>query len=121
MDADGALPRPLLPRIEPAAVGAGAPAWSPDGDAIAFVEGRSGQLLLRVVRVADGATLALVEGDMPAWSPDGRHIAFVSQSDDQDRDIHMMRRDGVARRRLTDHPADDWLPRWTVHAPPHHP
>jgi Tol biopolymer transport system component len=56
------------------------PAWSPDGDRIAFVYdqapyGPAG--VIGVVSPATGEAHALTDGYRPAWSPDGRRIAFI--------------------------------------------
>jgi Tol biopolymer transport system component len=53
------------------------PAWSPDGNRIAFQAG-NGRI---VVATVDGRSRQIVaNGYEPAWSPDGRLIAFQSES-----------------------------------------
>ena len=66
------------------------PAWSPDGDQIAFVSDRApeGKALDDVwVMNPDGSNLVNLtnngedwEDDFPAWSPDGKSIAFFRSS-----------------------------------------
>jgi putative cell wall-binding protein len=56
------------------------PAWSPDGQQLAFVRTVGGRPQVFVVR-ADGTGQRQVTGvehgaDQPAWTPDGRHLLF---------------------------------------------
>lgn len=60
-----------------------APAWSPDGNWLAFVRSTNGRRSFHVyVRRADGSGLQqLTRGrfdESPAWSPDGQWIAYAS-------------------------------------------
>lgn len=57
----------------PAFAGADQPAWSPDGDRIAYVE--DGTVFVRRADASD-QPLELATGDRPTWSPDGLEIAF---------------------------------------------
>jgi Tol biopolymer transport system component len=79
------------------------PAWSPDGQQIAFVFfGDQDALDIWVMR-PDGAfpvrlTTAGKNSD-PAWSPDSSKIAFVSNRDGT-KDIWIMNRDGTGQKKL---------------------
>ena len=58
------------------------PAWSPDGQRIAFMSWRNGRTEIFTAD-ADGANqqllIAMPAGDAvdPRWSPDGKYLAFV--------------------------------------------
>jgi gamma-glutamyltranspeptidase len=89
------------------------PAWSPDGQRLAFSyldqiwtsapDGRRARALR-----ADGAA---VERD-PAWSPDGKSIAFAADAG-EGFDIHTASADGRSSARVTTDAADDRWPSWT--------
>ncbi len=67
----------------PAAVKAGAPEWSPDGQRIAYVAPYLGKPQLWVMEVAAGVGHPVTSGKIApkafAWSPDGSRIAFVGR------------------------------------------
>ncbi len=92
------------------------PAWSPDGERIAF-RGRIGDNSdIYVIDTTTGATVRLTEdpgfdGD-PRWSPDGSRIVFTSDRGGSF-DIWEMDADGSNQTRLTDHPGDDEYPTWS--------
>ncbi len=69
------------------------PAWSPDGQWIAFWSNRDGGNAVYLME-ADGANpKRLAKGRAPEWSPDGQQIAFVSRQEDIE-GIFIMDRDG---------------------------
>jgi TolB protein len=99
------------------------PAWSPDGEQIAFVtvEGCGGPPCPTAIRVmsSDGTNLnrliyfrgAIVSH--PAWSPDGRLIAF-SGNLNQNMDIFAVDVAADALHNLTNSPTDEDFPAWSL-------
>lgn len=98
------------------------PAWSPDGDQIAFSSDRSGNYEIYVMDFPGGGNVRQVtnnaaEDRSPSWGratvngQAGEWIAFVSDRDG-DREIFMIQPDGSGLRQETDNTADDWSPSW---------
>ena len=88
------------------------PAWSPDGDELAFAyQGR-----IWVVPVEGGTARQLTDGpgyhSQPGWSPDGRQVAYAADID-RNFDIFVVDVETRASRQLTDHPFLDLRPRWS--------
>jgi Tol biopolymer transport system component len=111
MRADGSDLRQFTPEVPDEA-----PAWSPDGDRIAFESDRTGDAEICVMR-ADGTGLRRLTsrpGDdlFPAWSPDGERIAFVADGDGG-RDVWVMRSIGGEARALAPYDAPDGDPSWS--------
>jgi len=90
------------------------PAWSPDGQSIAF-SSNNGVTSDIWVATGGGQTLTqltskALNNRQPAWSPDGKKIAFVSDRGGSN-DIWIMNADGTGQTRLTrlpgqeDHPS----------------
>ena len=88
------------------------PAWSPDGEELAFAyQGR-----IWIVPVEGGTARQLTSGpgyhSQPSWSPDGRQVAYAADID-RNFDIFVVDVATGASRRLTDHPFLDLRPRWS--------
>ena len=74
------------------------PAWSPDGETLAFVSNRSGPYAVHTMN-ADGSGVAQISfpatGDgWPTWSPAGDRIAFVRSTSSDGTGIFIMNADG---------------------------
>src|SRR5581483_8568121 len=92
------------------------PAWSPDGEKIAFTSFRRGapdiEILSRIDRRpytferAGGTTIT------PAWSPDGSKIAFATSRDGSNTEIYVADWNGKNMRRLTVTKAVNVSPTW---------
>jgi TolB protein len=133
MNADGGNRRQLTESGAAAvdASGSGSPAWSPDGELIAYsssgeaVAEDQRDLDIYVMR-ADGSEMRRLTSDRvpdgaPAWSPDGARIAFAHTrgqgAEGLDGVIVVMDADGQSRVDVTRHPdtasAVDSQPAWS--------
>jgi hypothetical protein len=94
------------------------PAWSHDGEWIAFASLRDALYWELYVMRADGSDVQRLSwwedaSDLsPTWSPDDTRLAFASKRDGN-WEIYAMDRDGTNLIRLTDDPADDTNPAWS--------
>ena len=89
------------------------PAWSPDGQRIAFYSTRDGNREVYVMN-ADGTgqrnlTKNPADDWYPAWSPDSQQIAFTSTRDGN-QEIYTMDLDGGRQRNVSENPARDTTP-----------
>jgi len=92
------------------------PAWSPDGQRVAFASDRDDNFEIYVVD-ADGAnpvnlTNHLGYDNVPSWSPDGTRIVFGS-SRNGNGEIWVTNADGTDPVNLTNHPAYEGYPDWS--------
>jgi len=105
-DVDPSTPQGLFFQTEPA--------WSPDGNTIAFASKRSGTFDLYAMNADGSGTRRLTstkdEDSQPAWSPDGKRIAFTRGASGR---IFVMAADGSGARRLTGEEVDESEPAWS--------
>jgi Tol biopolymer transport system component len=93
------------------------PAWSPDGQRIAYrniTDGSDGEIF---VMNQDGSGQTRVTNNAsdegsPTWSPDGSKIAFESDRDGN-WEIYTMNADGTNQVNRTNNSADDFVPDWS--------
>ena len=90
------------------------PAWSPDGNTIAFASKRSGTFHLYAMSSDGSGTRRLTstkeEDGQPTWSPDGGRIAFARGAPSR---LFVMNADGGGARRVTDEEAEQGEPAWS--------
>jgi hypothetical protein len=92
----------------------GEPAWSPDGQRIAFVSYRDGRAQLYVMdatganqrRVTTTAPLRDITCGMPRWSPDGSRLLVTAITPGSAWQIYTVNVDGSNQRQLTSSPVD---------------
>jgi Tol biopolymer transport system component len=83
---------------------AGEPAWSPDGQSVAYSADRDGNFDIWVQPLAAASPIRVTDSPardwQPAWSPDGRQIAFRSERDGGG--LFVVASDGGTPRRVSD-------------------
>ncbi len=111
-DADGFGPRVVTESAEPIM----SPAWSPDGQSLAYVSFEGKASAIYVQRLATGerrrVSARLGINGAPAWSPDGRKLALTLSRDDN-LDIYALELASQVLTRLTTDAAIDTEPEWS--------
>ncbi len=92
------------------------PAWSPNGQRMAFVRQTGNDTQIYITNADGGSQRPLTTGPgraaSPAWSPDGRQIVFTVTKGEVSQ-IAVMRSDGSQRRELAPSPRDQRAPAWS--------
>ena len=97
------------------------PAFSPDGQKIAFIRDFKGIWVMNPdgsgqTQILDGAVAGFSSvTSFPNWSPDGKKIVFnaMVKGSPDGADIYVINADGTGLTRLTTDPADDSSPAWS--------
>ncbi|MDR2926351.1 MAG: Tol-Pal system beta propeller repeat protein TolB [Azoarcus sp.] len=92
------------------------PAWSPDGQQIAYVSFEAQKPVIYVHALATGQRRVLANfkgsNSAPAWAPDGRRLAVVLTKDGLSQ-LYVINADGSGARRLATSPGIDTEPAWS--------
>jgi TolB protein len=106
-DADGESPRMILQSDRPIM----SPAWSADGDWLAYVsfERRVSAVYVQQVRSGTRRMVSARAGinGSPAWSPDGKKLALTLSGTNGNLDVYLLDLGTQALTRLTDDPSID--------------
>lgn len=111
-DSDGHDPQTILQSNEPLM----SPAWSPDGQQLAYVSFEKGRSMVYIQNVHTGKRQLVASfpgiNSAPAWSPDGKRLALVL-SRAGNAEIYVMDLRTKALTRLTHNSAIDTEPAWS--------
>ena len=113
-DADGENPQVILESRQPVM----SPAWSADGQWLAYVSFETHAAAIYVQQLHSGerrqvSARAGVNG-APAWSPDGKRLALTLSGSSGNLDIYVLDLATQALTRITDDPAIDTEPTWSL-------
>ncbi len=112
-DADGENQRLVLQSRFPLM----SPAWSPDGQWLAYVsfENKRSAVFVQLVRTGERRQVSARAGinGAPAWSPDGKKLALTLGGSNGNPDIYVLDLGTQNLARITDDPAVDTEPVWT--------
>jgi TolB protein len=112
-DADGANPHIIMESNEPLM----SPAWSPDGQSIAYVsfEDRLPSIYVQQLKTGGRQRVSAKAGvnQAPAFSPDGSKLALTLSTRDGNLDVYVLDLATQALTRITDDPGIDTEPQWS--------
>ena len=113
-DSDGENPRIAAQSSEPIM----SPAWSPDGQSLAYVsfESRVASIYAQMLRTGERTRVSARAGinGAPAWSPDGRRLALTLSHKDGNLDVYVLNLGDQVLTRITDDNAIDTEPAWAA-------
>jgi TolB protein len=112
-DADGNNPRIVMESGEPLM----SPAWSPDGQSLAYVsfEDKLPTVYVQTLKTGERHRVSARAGvnQAPAWSPDGKKLALTLSTRDGNLDIYVLDLATQGLTRVTDDPGIDTEPQWS--------
>jgi len=112
-DADGENPRVAAESTEPLM----SPAWSPDGQTLAYVsfESRVASIYTQYLRTGERRRVSARAGinGAPAWSPDAQRLALTLSRKDGNLDIYVLGLGEQVLTRITDDNGIDTEPVWS--------
>jgi len=93
------------------------PAWSPDGQSLAYVsfETKASAIYVQTLRTGERKRVSARAGinGAPAWSPDGKTLALTLSRKDGDIDIYTLELNSQVLTRMTFDPGIDTEPSWS--------
>jgi TolB protein len=112
-DSDGENPHVVMQSNEPLM----SPAWSPDGQSLAYVsfEQRLPTVYVQFLQTGERHVVSARAGvnQAPAWSPDGKKLALTLSTRDGNLDVYILDLATQALTRLTTDPGIDTEPQWS--------
>ncbi len=94
------------------------PAWSPDGQSLAYVsfENKASAIYVQTLRTGERRRVSARAGinGAPAWSPDGQTLALTLSRKDGDVDINTLRLSDQMLTRMSFDPGIDTEPTWSA-------
>jgi TolB protein len=94
------------------------PAWSPDGQSLAYVsfESKASAIYVQTLRTGERRRVSARAGinGAPAWSPDGKTLAITLSRKDGDVDVYTLNLTSQVLTRMTFDPGIDTEPSWSV-------
>ncbi|MGH8235985.1 MAG: Tol-Pal system beta propeller repeat protein TolB, partial [Steroidobacteraceae bacterium] len=113
-DADGENQQKIASSSEPIM----SPAWSPDGQSLAYVsfESRASAIYVQMLRTGERSRVSARAGinGAPTWSPDGSTLALTLSRKDGDVDIYTLKLSSQSLTRMTFDPGIDTEPVWAA-------
>jgi TolB protein len=112
-DSDGENPHVIMQSNEPLM----SPAWSPDGQSLAYVsfEDRLPSVYVQYLKTGERKRVSAKAGvnQAPAFSPDGKKLALTLSTRDGNLDVYVLDLASGGLTRITDDPGIDTEPQWS--------